>query len=294
MRLFVTGAGGFVGSNFCHRFREHDIVRFDRASCPDDADCYLHFAGKAHDVHDTSSAEEYFEVNTELTKRVFDSFLASRATTFIFLSSVKAAADHFEGILDESIETSPTTAYGKSKLLAEQYVLARPTAVEKRAYVLRPCMIHGPGNKGNLNLLYDLVSKGFPWPLGSFGNQRSFLSMDNLLFVLEELMVRQDIEPGIYNVSDSQPLSTNDLVRLIARSRGMKVSLLRVPKFIISSMARFGDLLGGPLNSERLSKLTENFVVSNEKVVRALGKPLPLTSEEGLSLTFRSFSSDVK
>ena len=41
-------------------------------------------------------------------------------------------------------------------------------------------MIHGPGNKGNLNLLYSLVSKGLPWPLGSFENKRSYCSIDNL------------------------------------------------------------------------------------------------------------------
>ena len=50
----------------------------------------------------------------------------------------------------------------------------------KKVYILRPCMIHGPGNKGNLNLLYGVVSKGMPWPLGAFENRRSFTSIGNL------------------------------------------------------------------------------------------------------------------
>lgn len=294
MRLFVTGAGGFVGSTFCHSFVQHDIVRYDRVSFPDNVDCYLHFAGKAHDVHDTSSADEYFEVNTELTRRVFDSFLASNASTFVFLSSVKAVADHFNGVLDETMKPSPTTPYGKSKLLAEQYILGHPPVDGKRVYVLRPCMIHGPGNKGNLNLLYSLVSKGLPWPLGAFENQRSFLSVENMMFVLKELMHRSDIESGAYNVADSDPLSTNQLIRLIASSMGRNATVLRMPRPMIKLLARMGDFVGGPLNSERLSKLTENSVVSNEKLVKALGSPVPVSAEQGLTLTFSSFSSDGK
>lgn len=60
----------------------------------------------------------------------------------------------------------------------------------KQVYILRPCMIHGPGNKGNLNLLYNVVKKGIPWPLGSFENRRSFTSIDNLCYVVEGLLVK--------------------------------------------------------------------------------------------------------
>lgn len=61
---------------------------------------------------------------------------------------------------------------------------------DKRVYILRPCMIHGPGNKGNLNLLYNVVRKGIPWPLGDFENKRSFTSIDNLCYVVEGLLER--------------------------------------------------------------------------------------------------------
>jgi hypothetical protein len=71
-------------------------------------------------------------------------------------------------------------------------------------------MIHGEGNKGNLNLLYQLVSKGLPWPLGNFKNQRSFLSIENLCFVIREIVERNDILFGIYQVADDEALSTNE------------------------------------------------------------------------------------
>ena len=84
------------------------------------------------------------------------------------------------------------------------YILSKEIPKGKRVYILRPCMIHGPGNKGNLNLLYQLVSKGLPWPLGGFQNQRSFLSVENLCFVIKELLENESIPSGVYQVADDE------------------------------------------------------------------------------------------
>jgi nucleoside-diphosphate-sugar epimerase len=154
-------------------------------------------------------------------------------------------------------------------------------------------MIHGPGNKGNLNLLYELVSKGLPWPLGSFANSRSYLSIENLCFIIKELIDREDIPSGIYNVADDVPLSTNEVINLIAASKCRKTRILHINKSFIKVLARFGDFLKLPLNSERLQKLTESYVVSNDKIKAALGKSLPISSKDGLMRTFQSFSTDV-
>ena len=115
---------------------------------------------------------------------MFDVFLASNCRDFIFFSSVKAVTDKAEDIVTEETVTNPQTAYGQSKLKAEQYILSKALPQGKRVFIIRPSMIHGPGNKGNLNLLYQLVSKGIPWPLGTFHNQRSFCSIDNVCYVV--------------------------------------------------------------------------------------------------------------
>lgn len=82
---------------------------------------------------------------------------------FIFFSTAKAAADRVEGVLTEDVVPSPVGPYGESKIKAEEYILGNfPAGNDNRVYILRPCMIHGPGNKGNLNLLYSVVSKGIP------------------------------------------------------------------------------------------------------------------------------------
>ena len=296
--IYITGANGFVGNNlinFLNNFK-NNIVRVSsrgKESNIDNAKIVIHLAGKSHDLKKVSSHDEYYQVNTELTKQIFDAFLTSDAKVFITLSSVKAVADEVDGMLTEADIPSPITHYGKSKLLAEQYILSKEIPEGKRVYVLRPCMIHGVGNKGNLNLLYDFASKGLPWPLGDFKNSRSYCSIENLCFIIKELIDRNDIPCGIYNVSDDEPISTNQVVSLIAESKGKPARVLNLSKSFIKAIARLGDFLQLPLNTERLQKLTESYVVSNHKIKRALGKPLPLTSTEGLHKTFRSFSSNA-
>lgn len=292
--FFITGSSGFVGSSFLIHFR-NEVTRVSSRGKElniDGAEVILHLAGKAHDLKNTSSSQEYYEVNTELTKKVYDTFFESGAKVFITLSSVKSVADEVKGPMNEKLAPQPSTAFGKSKLLAEQYIFSKEIPEGKRVYVLRPCMIHGPGNKGNLNLLYKIVSKNIPWPLGAFENKRSFCSIDNLMFIFKELIEREDIPSGIYNVADDEPLSTNELIGLIAQSQNRKPKVWKISKSLIEMAARIGDKLHLPLNSERLHKLTSSYVVSNAKIKTAIGKPLPVSSKEGLIKTFQSFQNN--
>jgi nucleoside-diphosphate-sugar epimerase len=296
MYLSLTGSSGFVANSIKKYFGPNYI--FNEFSRQNDfkineETVVLHFAGKAHDLKKTSTPDEYYRANTDLTIKIFDEFIMSNARVFIILSSVKAIADEVVGILSEDVTPNPVTHYGKSKLLAEQYLLSKPIPVGKKVYILRPCMIHGPRNKGNLNLLYNIVSKGLPWPLGSFENSRSYLSIENLCFIIKELIEREDIPSGVYNVADDLPLSTNEVIKLIAEITGKKNKILNLNKSFIFAFARLGDLIKLPINSERLQKLTESYIVSNDKIKAAIHKPLPVSSREGLINTFQSFTKNA-
>lgn len=298
MTISITGFSGFVGTYFSSLIRisgfelRHINLRLSNSFSFSENEVVIHCAGKAHDLKNVSTPDDYYKVNTELTKKVFDAFLVSKANVFITLSSVKAVADEVIGELTEDVFPNPITYYGKSKLLAEQYILSQPIPDGKRVYILRPCMIHGPGNKGNLNLLYSLVSKGLPWPLGLFENSRSYLSIENLCFIFKELIDGEEIPSGVYNVADDVPLSTNEIIKMIAQSRGKKARILNLSKNLIKVLASIGDVLKLPLNSERLQKLTESYVVSNAKIKSVLGKPLPVSSKDGLMQTFQSFEEN--
>lgn len=273
MKILLSGSTGFVGSNIIDYFLEKnvEVVRLDRKSLmqrsltwqqisevPDlDIDAIIHLAGKAHDTVNSSDPEEYFHVNTELTRQFFDCFLQSSARDFIYFSSVKAAADTVKGMLDENVIPNPHTPYGKSKLKAEEYILSHSLPMGKRVIILRPCMIHGRGNKGNMNLLYKVVKMGIPYPLAAFENKRSFLSIYNLLFIIERILIDPMIPSGIYNVADDEFLSTIEVIKIIAEGGGIKPRLWKLSPRIIRATAKIGDKLYLPLNSERLKKLTE-------------------------------------
>ena len=263
-------------------------------------DAIIHLAGKAHDTKNQSAAQVYFHINTGLTQKIFDFFLESSAKKFIFFSSVKAAADSVVGdMLTEDVIPTPVGPYGESKIAAEEYILSKLRSehgelkvamqCDKQIYILRPCMIHGPGNKGNLNLLYNVVKKGIPWPLGDFENKRSFTSIDNLCYVVEGLLTK-DVASGIYHMGDDEALSTNELIALMCEAMGKEPHIWKMNRKMMEGCAGLGTLLHLPLNTERLRKLTENYVVSNEKIKSALGiDRMPVRAADGIMKTIRSF-----
>lgn len=295
MEVTITGASGFVGSNLTRYLKDsHTVkslsVRYIANQKYDfSADVIIHLAGMAHDLKNVFLPKEYYESNFELTKQIFDGFLQSKGSVFIFMSTVKAVADEINEVLTEDSIPNPKTHYGISKQKAEHYIISHQLPADKRVYILRPCMIHGPGNKGNMNLLYKVVSKGYPWPLGNINNQRSFLSISNLCFVTKEIVENKTIPSGIYQVADDQPLSTNTVINLLGISLNKKSKILKFPLKWINRIAKIGDYLHLPLNSERLQKLAENYVVSNSKIKAAIGKPLPISSDKGILITFESF-----
>lgn len=310
MKILITGIHGFVGSNLVsalsgqHTIFGLDIVSpiregvsytfswddLEKGTVPE-VDAIIHLAGKAHDTKNQAAAEVYFKVNTGLTEKIYDYFLKSSARKFIFFSTAKAAADRVEGVLTEEVVPAPVGPYGESKIKAEEYILSHPDP-EKQVYILRPCMIHGPGNKGNLNLLYNVVKKGIPWPLGAFENRRTFTSIDNLSFVISGLLTK-DVPSGIYNMGDDEALSTNELIEVICKSLGKKAHIWRLPKGLMNGVAKVGGWLHLPLNPERLRKLTENYISSNAKIKAALGiERMPVEVREGLMRTLAAFKDN--
>lgn len=292
--VLITGASGFVGKNLVKYLLSNQFIvketsiRFgDDVSIPN-VNTIIHLSGKAHDLKNVANSNDYHESNFELTKQLYDAFLKSDAEKFIFLSSVKAVADITEGFLLEDVQPNPQTHYGKSKLLAEIYIKSQVIPENKSYIILRPCMIHGPHNKGNLNLLYQFVKKGLPYPLGAFDNRRSFLSIDNLCFIIRNIIDKY-IPSGIYNVCDNESISSNELIEIIANSLKKRAKVINIPKMVIFNIAKLGNFLHLPLNSDNLIKLTSNYQVSNKKIVLAINQPLPLSLREGLAKTLISF-----
>ena len=309
MKILITGVHGFVGSNLVKELSENNTVygldiispvkegvlftfpwdSLDKPGEIPEVDAVIHLAGKAHDTKNQTEADTYFKINRDLTARIFDCFLRQpTCRKFIFFSTAKAAADKVEGVLTEDVVPAPVGPYGESKIAAENYILQRMPS-DKQVYIFRPCMIHGPGNKGNLNLLYNVVRRGIPWPLGAFENRRTFTSVKNICFAVNGVLTK-DVPSGIYNMGDDEALSTNELIEEMCKSLGKKAHIWKLPKGMMNRLAKLGDKLHLPLDSERLRKLTEDYISSNEKIKQALGvEKMPVDAREGLRATLKSF-----
>ena len=287
MKILISGAYGFVGTNLSKYLagKGNKCIALDIAKGNVDAysafytwdyldkidwssiDAVVHLAGKAHDTKNVTAPQVYFDVNVGLTQKLFN-VCGDKVRTFVYFSSIKAV--------------DGDTPYAQSKREAEKWL-------GSRAVILEPAMIHGPGNKGNLNLLFAVVKHGFPWPLAAFENQRSFTSISNACAVVEELC-KGKVPNDIYPLCDDEFVSTNRLIELIAEATDKKARLWRLPKCLMRFVAKAGDVLPSPLNSERLGKLTENSIVDNSKLKTALGwRQMPVRAEEGLKTTLKSF-----
>lgn len=311
-RILITGITGFVGTNLVEYLQDKDDIQiFGYSRNIDSAkakfgdieflsglsaivldryliDTIVHLSGIAHDLSGDYSKEDYENINYKWTTEIYDQFLKSSVDRFVFISSIKALVDHADEEINEYYKPEPLSHYGVSKYLAEAYILNNQKS-NKDSYILRPCMIHGPGNKGNLNLLYKFVQAGIPYPLTLFDNQRSYLSIENFCFIIQNL-VYGALDPGEYLLADSNSISTLDLVKLIGNVSGRRVRFISMPTSLVKGLARLGSVFHAPFNSSTLVKLVENMKVSNKKLLLNLKKELPVSTIDGLTKTIKSFN----
>jgi nucleoside-diphosphate-sugar epimerase len=296
LNINITGSTGFVGKNLSsflyelgYNIRPINLRKNIFKDSIIDCDVIIHLAGIAHDIKGKYNYNDYYAVNYELTRRLYDLFLQSNCKTFIFFSTIKAVTDKSSDFITEETSPNPTSDYGKTKLLAEQYIINNPPPPNKKYFIIRPSMIHGEFNKGNLNLLYKFVRARLPWPFGLFKNQRSFCSIDNLTFIINELIMNSRIQTGVYNIADSDSISTNELYEIICDTLHYKGNILNVPIIIIKSIATFGSILNLPFSNNKLQKLTETLLVDNSKIINSINKKLPVDIRDGLKKTISSF-----
>lgn len=301
MKISIIGASGFIGQNLYACLIKQFVVQklsLRKSTWKDDlkyCDCFINLVGKAHDHNGTATEKDFYYANLELAKQVFDAFINSDAKLLIHISSLAALEEFQSSIpLREVANPMPNSWYGKSKRAGEEWLLNQMLPEGKKLIILRPPMVHGPGDKGNLGLLYKLISKGIPYPLASFNNQRSFISIDNFNYFIQEIIKRQDkLSSGIYHIADDKPIATNTIISIIKNVENKNIPNLSLPKSLVKLIAKIGDVIPIPLNTIRLKKMTSDLVLSNEKIKTALGiEKLPLTAEEGIQKTIKSFKNN--
>ena len=294
-KTIILGSSGFIGQNLIKRNPNSEGVSLRDGNWKNqisDAEVIINLVGKAHDHKGTATEQDFRYANVDLAKEIFNEFLKSNAKLLIHISSI-AAQEEFESSkpLKEENQCHPFSSYGKTKREAEEWLLQQNLPVKKKLIILRPPMVHGEGDKGNLGLLYKLISKGIPYPLASFDNKRSFISIDNFSYFINQIIENKELlENGIYHISDDEAVSTKEIIEIIKKVKNNNTLNLSLPKVLVKFLAKIGDIIPLPLNTKRLKKMTGNLEVSNQKIKNALGiTQLPISAKKGIEITIKSF-----
>ena len=154
--------------------------------------------------------------------------------------------------------------------------------------IVRPTLVYGPGNPGNMQRLLKLANSHLPLPLGSIDNQRSFLYIGNLVDAIITCLDHPNAKNQIFLLSDGQNISTPALIRHLAGFLNTRSILLPMP---VSLLRLLGKITG---KSSALDRLLESLVVSNEKIVTTLNWQPPYSIEQGLATTAKWYKTHLR
>jgi len=305
--ILVTGATGFVGRHLLPTLEKQNFslkitTRQNTSNFPPDitaikiaamdektdwrealggVDCVIHLAARAHILQDTvADPEEAFDqTNTAATVNLVQSAIAQGVKHFIFISSIGAMATTSNQILTESSPCEPDTPYGRSKLKAEQAVQQLCAESSLTWTILRPPLIYGASNPGNMARLLKLVHTGIPLPFGAVKNRRSFLYVGNLVDAITTCLFHPQARNQTFLVSDSEAVSTPTLMTEIAQTMGKSPVLMPIPTPVLKLS---GKLSG---NEETVHRLLGSLELDSTKIRTMLAWTPPFSLKQGLQET---------
>jgi nucleoside-diphosphate-sugar epimerase len=319
-RILVTGASGFVGRHLTAALAQrgarvrastrgiHPVpvigagewVAVGRISGDTDwtsairgVGTVVHLAALAHQVDPRHQPrlEDYMEVNAAGSGRLAQAAARSGSVRrFIFVSSIGAVREASNVPVDEDTSPRPSSSYGRSKLAGEQAVREALNGTGTDWCILRPVLVYGPGNPGNMARLLRLVRTGVPLPLGGIQNRRSLVFVGNLADAIIRMVEAPGPLNGVFHVADDEVVSTPGLVRLVAAADGRTARLWPAPGWALRLAARCGDAAGcvglrTGVDSYSLNRLRESLEVPNRALRRNFGWSPGTTLEEGLRAT---------
>lgn len=246
-RILITGANSFVGMNIEKwLLKSPNDFQVDTVDTMNDAwknadyskyDVVFHVAGIAHVAPKPEMAPLYYKVNRDLTIEIAQWAKEHGVKQFIFMSSgiVYKASKSLKGdVKTKETKPQPNDFYGDSKLQAEN----RLREIESPSFkvcILRPPMIYGSGNKGNLPRLGWLATKTPIFP--AWHNKRSMLYIDNLSEFVKQCIIRE--MAGTFFPQNAEYSDTVEIVRQIASEHGHKIWISRLFNPLVWLGAKF-------------------------------------------------------
>lgn len=309
MNILVTGANGFVGQALCtyitdQGFNAYGLLRkkqenlnakqqfivedflnhSDWKPLLQGMNAVIHTAGLAHVKGRPDS--DYFTINTEITKKLASECVKNGVKRFVYVSSIHVhASSESSSVLTSQSPFNPQTAYGKSKLFAEQTLreIEKETGLE--VVIIRPPLVYGPQVAGNVLTLLKSIQKGIPFPFAKAHNKRSMVFVQNLVDALVLCASHPNAGGNTFLISDGQDLSIEQLIQGLAKGMGKKAYLFYFPDVFLKIPCK---ILG---KSDILNKIIGSLQVDHLPLQNILGWQPLVSAEKGLQETGRAFQS---
>ena len=248
-------------------------------------DTVIHLAARAHQLNDQSinPEAEFLRINCEGTKNLAKQAIAAGVKHFIFISSIGAMATLSDTIISEESPCQPDTPYGRSKLNAETALVELCRKTQMNWTILRPTLVYGPNNPGNMERLFALVTKKLPLPLGSIVNSRSLLYVGNLVDAIIKCIEDDRAKNQTFIVSDGEDLSTSELIFRMGNAMGKRPLLLPFPPLLLRLAAKIIK------KEEVADRLLGSLQVDSSKIRQMLDWKPPYTVDQGLQATADCF-----
>ncbi len=279
-KILTTGSNGYLGSSFINQYKnEYSFERFSLLNQKleninfDNIDIVLHFAALVHQKQE-HSYEKYYEINVEYPVKLAKLAKENGVKQFAFISTIAVYGEEKEK-LDENTICNPATFYGKSKLEAEKQLLELNDD-NFLISIIRSPMIYGKNAPGNIDSLVKLVKKLAIIPLGKIQNKRSFISIQNFCYIINEVILQK--KSGIFLACDDEPLSTSKLIELISKNLNKKIYLIKIPFF--ESLLK---ILKPSFHKRLYGSLQIDNTITKEK----LNLSNPYSVEEGIRLMIK-------
>lgn len=285
MKIAVTGATGFIGQALCPYLESHlqaQIIKLTRGPIQSEGqtldlttndqaliasltgvDCLIHLAARAHTRN--SSEADFKRDNVELTTRIANLCRTAKIPRVIYVSSIKVNGNSTSGRTPYTADElpQPEDNYGQSKLDCEIVLKQYFSSDDTQLTIIRPPLVYGDINKGNLQTLETLITKNIPLPFGNINNRRDLISLHNLCDLITLCVTHPQAANDIFLASDNVTRNTREIVQLLATKLNIPTRFFSVPKWV------FGIL--SFLFPQAIESLTGDLQVDIKKTKSLLG-----------------------